>query len=590
MALNGYTSIKVTNWDTLKFSWERTSYSIPNNTTTIAWKMELIATSSGRISSSSSRDWSVTVNGEKYSGTNNISIANNATKTLASGSTVIKHNNDGSKSFSYSFSQEFGITFSGSSIGTKSGSGTGTLEPLPRAAAITNATDFTDESAPVVTFTNLAGYQVRPYLNFLIDGEIKHTILRVANYYTSPYSWSFSADEITELLQVVKSVNSCRVIVGLDTYNDSAAHIGNSQLTKTFTVVNAQPTLAPVVVDTNEAAKALTGNGKTIIKHFNTVSAAAGATTYKAATLSALKIINGGNTLYSDGSFTNTADNTFIFKVQDSRGNTAEQTVTLPMIEYIPLTVDIEGKIALNSTDGTKANIEITVKGNYFKGSFGAVSNTLDIRYSVKSNGAEVFGEYLELPDSAFNDGKYEITYTVPYDFNYKGIYEVSVNAIDKVNTSGISNISKKLQAIPIFNWYEDRFNFNVPITIDNVEMDYIVEQGNKDGWSYRKWASGVGECWKTVTVNTAINQAWGSMYVGGTKMARQNYPFVFETKPVETATLLNGNYSVWLYTVGNGDGVNGAYASAVYNVCRPDAVSTSGTYYINLYAFGKWR
>ena len=111
MATSGSKSVTVTVVDELKFSWERTSYSVANNTSTISWKMELIAGSSGRISSTASKDWEVTVNGTKYSGTNTIGISNNSTKTLASGSTTISHNSDGTKSFSYSFSQYFGITF-----------------------------------------------------------------------------------------------------------------------------------------------------------------------------------------------------------------------------------------------------------------------------------------------------------------------------------------------------------------------------------------------------------------------------------------------------------------------------------------------
>ena len=133
MATSGYKSVTVTSWDSLKFSWWESSQSIPNNTTTIGWKLELIATGSGRIDSSASKTWSVTVNGAKYSGTNTVGIGNNSTKTLASGYTNITHDADGSKTFSYSFSQQFDITFN-SWIGTISGSGTGTLDTIPRAS------------------------------------------------------------------------------------------------------------------------------------------------------------------------------------------------------------------------------------------------------------------------------------------------------------------------------------------------------------------------------------------------------------------------------------------------------------------------
>lgn len=134
MANSGSKSVTVTSWDTLKFSWEEKSQSIENNTTTISWKMELIAGTYGRFDASSVCDWSVVVNGTSYSGKVNVGIANNATKTLASGTTTIAHNADGSKTFSFSFSQYFGIQFGEDWVGTVSGTGSGTLDTIARAS------------------------------------------------------------------------------------------------------------------------------------------------------------------------------------------------------------------------------------------------------------------------------------------------------------------------------------------------------------------------------------------------------------------------------------------------------------------------
>lgn len=135
MALSGSTSIAATSHDTLKFSWSATQ-SIANNTSTVSWKMELISDAYGAISSSNSKSWSVTVNGKTTSGTNTIGMGNNSTKTLASGSEIITHNSDGTKTFSYSFSQQLAITFGGTYIGTKSGSGSGTLNTIARASGL----------------------------------------------------------------------------------------------------------------------------------------------------------------------------------------------------------------------------------------------------------------------------------------------------------------------------------------------------------------------------------------------------------------------------------------------------------------------
>ena len=92
----------VSNQITLRFGWWQDSQSIANNSSVVGWHLQLIA-SGGSISSSASKSWSVTVNGSNYSGTDTVSVSNGATKTLASGSTTIAHNADGTKSFGFSF-------------------------------------------------------------------------------------------------------------------------------------------------------------------------------------------------------------------------------------------------------------------------------------------------------------------------------------------------------------------------------------------------------------------------------------------------------------------------------------------------------
>ena len=134
MASSGSKSVKVTDNNLLKFSWSEVSQSVENNTTTISWKMELSSDALGEISSTPKKEWNVVVNGTAYKGTAVVGIGANETKTLASGSTTIAHNADGSKVFSYSFSQYFGITFSGASIKTISGTGSGTLDTIARAS------------------------------------------------------------------------------------------------------------------------------------------------------------------------------------------------------------------------------------------------------------------------------------------------------------------------------------------------------------------------------------------------------------------------------------------------------------------------
>jgi hypothetical protein len=153
MANSGSKKVTVTSWDSLEFRWGIKSQSVESNFSQVDWSLLLISTSSGRIDSSVEKSWSVTINGKTYSGKNTINIANNTEKRLAYGSTVIPHNSNGTKEFSYSFSQAFDITFSGSSIGTISGSGTGILDTIARLSTLTVPSNGVLGSALTLTVT-----------------------------------------------------------------------------------------------------------------------------------------------------------------------------------------------------------------------------------------------------------------------------------------------------------------------------------------------------------------------------------------------------------------------------------------------------
>ena len=64
---------------------------------------------------------------------------------------------------------------------------------------------------------------------------------------------------------------------------------------------------------------------------------------------------------------------------------------------------------------------------------------------------------------------------------------------------------------------------------------DYVVEQGTSGIWTYRKWSSGVAECWGSYTT-TGGSSTEGSLYWKGTSTA---YPSgLFIGTPIAEATL----------------------------------------------------
>ena len=133
MASGEKTVAILSTWLHMKYSWWENSQSVANNTTTIGWKLELIF-GDGNLYLNN-REWKVVVDGQEYSGTKNISSDGFETVQIASGTSTITHNDNGAKSFSYSFSVKFGITLNnGEYMGTYSGSGSGTLTTIARAS------------------------------------------------------------------------------------------------------------------------------------------------------------------------------------------------------------------------------------------------------------------------------------------------------------------------------------------------------------------------------------------------------------------------------------------------------------------------
>lgn len=325
MATSGSKSITVTSWDTLKFSWSESSQDIANNKTTISWKMELISGSDGKIISSASKNWSVTVNGTKYSGTNTIGIGNNTTKTLASDTTTISHNADGTKTFSYSFSQTFDINFGGSNIGTKSGSGSGTLDTIPRVSKLT-ASNGTLGTAQTLTinrnsssFTHTITYHCGTE-----SGTIATKTTATSVSFTPPLS----------LASQNKTGTSVSVTFMIDTYNGSTLIGGSSKTISCAIPTSVKPTVSIAVSDPNGYATTYGGyvKSKSKIKVVVTASGSQGSTIKSYSTTANGKTYT-GSTVTTDV-VASTGTLTISTTVTDSRGRTATASTTITAIAY----------------------------------------------------------------------------------------------------------------------------------------------------------------------------------------------------------------------------------------------------------------
>ena len=122
-----------------------------------------------------------------------------------------------------------------------------------------------------------------------------------------------------------------------------------------------------------------------------------------------------------------------------------------------------------------------------------------------------------------------------------------------------------------------------------NNTADYVVEQGTSGIWTYRKWNSGLAECWGVYTMTTAATKTWGSLYYSDTLAPRINYPFTFTSRPQESAFLHGSSVAGWVYPEAGGIGLNTTTQTGQYGFVRPTTIASSEVKY-EYTVVGRWK
>jgi hypothetical protein len=422
---------------------------------------------------------------------------------------------------------------------------------------------------------------------------------------------------------------------------------------RVLTIVGCMPTLNPTVIDVNSDTIALTGNPNIFVRYESQVEFSTGATASKHATIVSQSVQCGSKTISNlyNGVISDIETGNFIFNATDSRGLHANQVVisNTGMIEYIKPTISQEVEIELSGETG--AIITVSVRGNYFNGTFGAVDNTLDL-YVRYASGKNELGDWVKLEGTPTLNGN---TYELISQFSgleYDSSYTFQCRAVDKLNI--VETQSYTIKLLPVFDWSETDFNFNVPVNIDadNFNMhnntiirhsettkntvlsangghiylrpggtnstagetiiypdgsikfggsvdlsdslvDYIVDageasMGSNGTWYWRKWASGRAECYGCRNFgNMAVSTAWGNLF--RSEILTQELPEdVFKRTPdVIDINIVSANFGGWICKHENT--APSAATTGSFIFVRPASATVSPTY-IGFYIIGDWQ
>ena len=94
------------------------------------------------------------------------------------------------------------------------------------------------------------------------------------------------------------------------------------------------------------------------------------------------------------------------------------------------------------------------------------------------------------------------------------------------------------------------------------LNCDYVIEEGSSGIWTYRKWASGISECWGIHNQSITSWTQWGGTYYSAPYNVQVSYPpDLFIAEPVLTATPRGTALDAWLISNAAGDSTKtGAY------------------------------
>lgn len=359
-----------------------------------------------------------------------------------------------------------------------------------------------------------------------IDLNLKITLNKHSVYCTHTLTYSFegatgtiitqTADtEITwhvpyELYaQIPNSKYGICEIKCITYYNEVAIGENTCEVKLTAAIKRCGPELTFTAEDINEATLALTGDPLKYIRYRSNVQCTLDITPRGYATITE-KYIN--NQLVTDDVvvYEGVNQSSYTGKVKDSRGyTTTYSALGSSLVPYIPLTCNP----TVNRLTMAEETVVISVRGNFYSGSFGLHNNTLRLQYRYSAPDEPV-GEWQDIDTTniAYGTSSYYSTQPIALNsnFSYSKEYQIEIRATDGASGIVLSEEIRTLpimKFIPVFDWGETGFNFNVPITLYGQELDYIVDQGTSNGWTYRKWNSGVAEAWKTISAQ-GINPA----------------------------------------------------------------------------------
>jgi hypothetical protein len=429
MAKSGSITTNESHGRSVKLSWTLSSQSVENNQSTLSWSITGAGSASGWVMTGG---FKAVINGTTvYSTSTDTRIQLYNGTSVASGTTKITHNTDGTKSFSLSI--EAGVYSYAVSV---TASGTHTLDSIPRASSI-SASNVTMGSATTITITRASSS---------FTHTIKYTFGSASGTIaTKTTSTSVSWTPAISLANQIPKAISGTCTITCETYSGSTK-VGSKTCTLTLSVPSSvKPTISSLgvarvdgTVPTDWGIYVQSKSKATL-----TINGAAGS---YGSTISSYSISGGGfsstASSFTTGFLTTSGTITFTAKVTDSRGRVSDaKTVSISVVAYSNPTCS--SHISQRSTSGGTVSDDGTyirglisysysscsskntlTRATYYKKS--SASTWINANKSFSSGTAFVYGG-----GAISTESSYDVKYTLKDAFT-------TVTILDTVSTAAV--------------------------------------------------------------------------------------------------------------------------------------------------------
>lgn len=463
------------------FYWNVIEQSVNDNTSTISWKLvlECDPVTPGAIH----RAGAIDLRFDSETVFSRASYTEHETgDIIASGTKVVTHNTNGSKTFKVKLDMQLG-----SYSGTESVFFTGNviLNDIPRASRVTV------NSGVIGTNTII-------------------TISKAQSHYTHTLSYAFG--DFNEDIVEKTDETTITWTIPMSFYNQIPnrtygtgeiycyTYDGNTLIGVSFASFRAsagdvKPIVELSVVENDATVKSVTG-GSYLLQYTSDAKYTIDATALYGATIESYSITNGSTTYTTPtGVFEDVVDEYYTVIVTDSRGLSTTLETRKVTNKYVKVTCNL----SLQNLDTEDGSVTMSVNGNYFNRDFYSSTKPNQLTLSIDcfdSEGTKVVTKTL-------TPSLYENTYSVSVkfeDLDYKEGYKMVAYAADLITSATSAEVP--VAFVPVFDWSKTDFKFNVPITkIGEYNFaDFVIEygetaMGTNGKWYWRKWASGRAEC-----------------------------------------------------------------------------------------------